>query len=263
MKRTFLKYFSLVLVLGLIIFAGCSKSDTDLQTTPQKNNSNYTLSSNNEEKPFVIPIIIKKEYYNDFFIEHFKELPSEMYFINSILAGYKNGEIYFNDEHEGKKFINNLTAISSSYTLSNKKNYNGISKKLEQLANNIPLTSNEITTGVINAIIRVTSEILNLQKETQFIAPDYLDTWQDVENFFYSAETQSIILVIAIIAAVALIVGNGCTNPNTSINNSCWNGHMSDLGWNKHGYTNEEDAYEGYKKCVAEKGGTVIYPIDH
>ena len=193
---------ALIVIIGSV-YVGCSKT-TDMQTIPETNGKSLSVASS-EEEPFVIPIIIRKEYYNDFFVENFKKLPSEMYFINSILAGYKSGEIWFNNEHRGKELINNLESISTSYTLSKKKNYTGIINKLEGLVNRIPLTSNEITTKVIEAILSLTIEILQLEKDTQFIAPDYLNTWEDVENFFYSAETNSITLTLII--AIAFFVG--------------------------------------------------------
>ncbi|MCD6578013.1 hypothetical protein J7L48_00890 [bacterium] len=46
MKRNFFKYFTLLLVLGLMIFAGCSKSNTDLQTIPETQGY-YTSSMTN------------------------------------------------------------------------------------------------------------------------------------------------------------------------------------------------------------------------
>ena len=50
MKRNFLRYFTLLLVLGLIFFAGCSKSDKDLQTTPN-NDVKAVLTTSNETVP--------------------------------------------------------------------------------------------------------------------------------------------------------------------------------------------------------------------
>lgn len=246
---------ALIVIIGSV-YVGCSKT-TDIQTTPETNGKSLSVASN-EGEPFVIPIIIRKEYYDDFFVENFKKLPSEMYFISAILAGYKNGEIWFNNEHRGKELINNLESISTSYTLSEKKNYTGIINKLEGLVNRIPLTSNEITTKVIEAIISLTIEILQLEKDTQFIAPDYLNTWEDVENFFYSAHTQSIIIFVIIAAAVLLI---GCGSRNYIINEHAWTNNMAcDCITTKYG-GDKEAAYKGYKDEVIAAGGTIMWDI--
>ena len=215
-----LGYLCKVICVGLLFaFMGCSNS-ADMQTTPEDNSTNYAMNSckSSEEGPFVVPIIIRKEYYDEYFCENYEELPSEMYFINSILAGYKSREIWFNDEQNGKGFIKNLEAISTSYTLSKKKNYNGIIHKLQKLENKVPSTLFKVDADVIKAIIKLTAEILKEASYSVFIVPDYLDGWSDVVSFFYSAETQSIeiivvVTIIAIVGVIALITCmNGCDN---------------------------------------------------
>ena len=207
-KKIFLICMVTIIAIIGLIYAGCSKS-ADMQTTPGDNNSNYALNScKSSEEPFVVPIIIRKEYYDEYFCENFEKLPSEMYFINSILAGYKSREIWFNDERKGKKFINNLEAISTSYTLSKKKNYNGMIHKLQELENKVPSTLIKVDADVIKAIIELTAGILEEASNNLFIVPDYLDGWDDVVSFFYSAKTQSIVITIVIII-IAISVGLG------------------------------------------------------
>ena len=66
--KKFYRYFALVLVIGLMIFAGCSKEAADLQTVPIENTEKALSTSNYSElkssKVFYYNILVF--YYSDF-----------------------------------------------------------------------------------------------------------------------------------------------------------------------------------------------------
>ena len=245
----------LFVIIGLVFFGGCSEK-TDLQTIPLTGNSGegiYSSRSSTSIEDVVIPILIKKEYYNELFIENYDALPSKMYFINSILAAYKNNSIYFMDINQGKRFINQLESISISFTQSSEKNIAGIIKRLRALSQNIPNESSAIHTSVIEAILLLTIAILEESQELAFIVPAALNSWNDIVSFFYDSETQAIFISMLIIAVVGIFfIGcDGYGSWNNKTNKDCWNMHHRTLVLE--GYADCDEMFKGYKACVESK----------
>ena len=257
MKRNLL----ILVVVGLLLFGGCSEK-TDFQNVPLINSSGegiYSTHNISDIEDIVIPILIKKEYYNELFIENYDALPSKMYFINSILAAYKNNSICFIDFNQGKRFINQLESVSISFTQSNEKNIQGTIKCLRALVQNIPNESSAIHTSVIEAIVLLTIGILEESQKLAFIVPAGLNSWNDIVSFFYDSDTQGIIITILFVLAVGIFL-QGCSPEqdgyiswNKRKNTTCWNSCVRAVF--STGAMDCEDMIKNYERCV-EAGGT-------
>ncbi|MCK5223954.1 hypothetical protein KAR04_04230 [Candidatus Calescamantes bacterium] len=257
MKRNLL----VLVIISLALFGGCSEK-ADLQTFPLTGNSGegiYSSHSSTSIEDVVIPILIKKEYYNELFIENYDSLPSKMYFINSILAAYMNNSIYFMDINQGKRFINQLESISISFAQSNEENIEGIMKRLMALSKNIPEESNAIHTSVIEAIILLTNAILGESQELVFIVPAGLNSWNDIVSFFYDSETQAIITSILIVLVVGIFL-KGCNTEqdgyvswNKRRNSTCWSSCV--VAARRVGGLDCSELIKNYIRCV-EGGST-------
>ncbi|MCK4643824.1 hypothetical protein KAU32_09360 [bacterium] len=251
----------MLVVVGLVLLGGCSDK-ADLQTFPLTDNSGDSIYSSRCYSPIediVIPILIKKEYYNELFIENYDALPSKMYFINSILAVYKNNSIYFMDINQGKRFINQLESISISFTQSSEKNITGIIKRLRALSQNIPNESSAIHTSVIEAILLLTIDILEESQELAFIVPAGLNSWNDIVSFFYNSETQAIFISILIIAVIGIFL-KGCSTEqdgyiswNKRRNSTCWSSCV--VAARRVGGLDCSELVKNYIRCV-EGGST-------
>ncbi|MCD6580095.1 hypothetical protein J7L48_11540 [bacterium] len=208
MKRNFLRYSTLLLVLGLMIFAGCSKSSTDLQTTPDKINKIYGLKGDKTDKKInYVPELIKEMSYESL-NENVEILPDKMFLINLVIAGVNDGEINFINCNKGNSFLNMINAVSISHTMSDEKNIKGIISKLENLYEEyekIPETINPIDKPIISIILGITLEALrgNMPLASEFI----INSWEDVRDNIFIDETQSWAGLIIVAAVVLVTIG--------------------------------------------------------
>ena len=204
--QTIISLFAMVFVIGLIIFAGCSKNG-DIQTVPKfhdKNSNIKELQCDNGKS--YIPKLIKNISYEDL-DENISILPEKVFFINLLISGINSGELEFINYHQGISFLNKLIAISTSYTLSNGKNVNGIKKILSYFTNNygkIPETTNPIDKPIIYMILSITFESLN--RNLPLATNISINSWQDVRDSVYIQETQGIEIIIVAVTIVATIV---------------------------------------------------------